>query len=260
MLQGQVLPSGEKIHAGVSAMGFGGINAHITLESGDWPAANLTPATEERALLASHQHTELFVCGGASQPELCLRLREIAHLAEELSVGELTDLAAHLADELPVEFRFRAAVVAGNPEELAAQLLRLADYLCCDRLQSGQVISGPKRDWWVGISKGRPRLGFLFPGQGSQQLGMARILVERFSWARDLAERADVWMTEIGGSSLTPLIFRPLDRASGPEVLRHLEPGTEPNRDCAAGDLPGIAALWSLPRPARSAAQRRGRS
>ena len=67
VLQGQVLPSGEKIHAGVSAMGFGGINAHITLESGDWPAATLTPATEEGALLGVTS-THRIVCLRRRQP------------------------------------------------------------------------------------------------------------------------------------------------------------------------------------------------
>jgi len=41
-------------------MGFGGINAHVTLESGDPPAAGLAPDGEERALLAANQESEVF--------------------------------------------------------------------------------------------------------------------------------------------------------------------------------------------------------
>ena len=32
----------------------------------------------------------------------------------------------------------------------------------------------------------KSRVGFLYPGQGSQRLNMTRALVERYSWARDL--------------------------------------------------------------------------
>ncbi len=35
------------------------------------------------------------------------------------------------------------------------------------------------------------RVGFLFPGQGSQQIGMARTVVERFDWARNFVECSD---------------------------------------------------------------------
>ena len=32
------------------------------------------------------------------------------------------------------------------------------------------------------------RIGFLYPGQGSQRLNMTRVLIERFKWARDLLD------------------------------------------------------------------------
>ncbi len=51
----------EKLKAGISAMGFGGINCHLTIASADPPASRLEPAIDERALMASDQVEELFV-------------------------------------------------------------------------------------------------------------------------------------------------------------------------------------------------------
>jgi acyl transferase domain-containing protein len=212
--QGRTFSSERKLRVGVSAMGFGGINAHVTLESGDPPMPSLAPTVEERALLASHQETEVFALDADSLEELCNRLPALANTAERLSQGELVDLAAQLTRELSLTRRIRAAVVAATPEELAENLRALERRLQEAPPAEGETASGPQREWWVGNAAGQKRLGFLCPGQGSQQLDMARILVERFPWARELAARADAWLVEIGSEPVTPFIFRPLDRAA----------------------------------------------
>ena len=61
LAEGQVWPDDLPLRAGVSAMGFGGINTHVTLESCDPPASRLRPSLDEHALLASSQETEVFV-------------------------------------------------------------------------------------------------------------------------------------------------------------------------------------------------------
>ncbi|MCK5438169.1 MAG: acyltransferase domain-containing protein, partial [Desulfobulbaceae bacterium] len=52
-------------------------------------------------------------------------------------------------------------------------------------------------------------------GQGSQNLNMGRMLVERFPWAGDMADQAGQWLGEKG----LDLIYRPLDRAVSPEEV-----------------------------------------
>lgn len=47
------------------------------------------------------------------------------------------------------------------------------------------------------------RIGFLFPGQGAQHVGMGRKLVEEYSKARELFDRAN----EILGYDLAKLCF-----------------------------------------------------
>lgn len=214
ILHGEIKHPSRTLRAGVSAMGFGGINAHVTLESGDPPAAALAPTGDERALLAANQETELFVFGAQTPDELRARLPGLADAVELLSLGDLTDLAAQLARELPADAPVRAAVVAGTPEELPCRLRALADLLASSPPGRGERREGPDRTWWIGWDVRAQRLGFLLPGQGSQQLGMARVLVERYPWARDLVDRADRWLQEVGAEPVAAKIFRPLDRAA----------------------------------------------
>jgi acyl transferase domain-containing protein len=218
--QGRVVSPDRKLRIGVSAMGFGGINAHVTLESGDPPVPSLSPSVEERALLAAHQDTEVFVLDADSVQELCDRLPDLANTAERLSQGELTDLAAHLTEELSPPRPIRAAVVAADPDDLAANLRTLAQRLQEAPPAQGEILSGPQREWWVSNAVRQVRIGFLCPGQGSQQLAMARMLLERFPWARELAARAEAWLEEVGSELVTPLIFRALDRAANADELQ----------------------------------------
>lgn len=62
------------------------------------------------------------------------------------------------------------------------------------------------------------KIGFLFPGQGSQAVGMGKELVEKYSVARDIFERADKAL----GFSLTNLVFE------GPEDELRKTTNTQP--------------------------------
>ena len=70
-------------------------------------------------------------------------------------------------------------MVAASPEGLAERLMAVAADLRGTPLRSGEVRSDPQRDWWVSDRARPARVGFLLPGQGSQQVSMARTLVER---------------------------------------------------------------------------------
>lgn len=200
-------------------MGFGGINCHVTLESGDAPAAHLKPSIEERSLLVSNQDTEIFVFCATSVSALLERTRALMTIAEGLSLAEQVDLAAHLARELKPQLPVRAAVIAGKPGELVERLSFLENLLREKPPTEGEVVVSPQKEVWIGNAVQQNRVGFLFPGQGSQQLNMARLIVERYSWARELVDTADAWLREVGAQGVREFIYVPLDRAANREQV-----------------------------------------
>jgi enediyne polyketide synthase len=221
--QGEPWPAGRPLRAAVSAMGFGGINAHVVLEgaagvaasgrragganagagaaagagaggaagaaaggeiaggaaaggaaAGGADAAGGTGgrrrglAAREIALLASPQDCELLVLAAPDRPALAARVAALAALAPRLSLAELADLAGELHRRWAAArggAEVRAAVVASSPEELTQRLARLGEW----------IAEGPLRGWRFDARQGiflggggePPRLGLLFPGQGS---------------------------------------------------------------------------------------------
>ena len=220
ILQGEVASADRKLRAGVSAMGFGGINSHVTVESPDAPpSTKLAPAIEERALLASSQQSELFVFGAESVEQLLRRIEAAADTAMGLSLSDLTDYAAELGATLPSAARARATIVASQTGELVERLRGLASALRQGEVKAGQVWQSAQLDSVAGFDVDKTRLGFLLPGQGSQRLNVGRELVERYTWARELVERADQIAQEEIGRPISPVLFRPLDRTVDDEQL-----------------------------------------
>jgi acyl transferase domain-containing protein len=213
------LPS-ETLKAGVSGMGFGGINCHVTMESGDEPAAHLAPSLEERQLLASSQKTELFVLGASSIPTLLERMKVVKQHAQNLCEGELVDLAAQLGLELKPNTRVRAVIVAGNPDQLLECLQNLEKMLVENPPSEGDIAINPQQNVFIGNNVQKSRVGFLFPGQGSQFFNMGKAVLERHEWARrwfaDLSTRVE----DVGGTDVTDVMFRPLDRAVDDNQIR----------------------------------------
>lgn len=199
--------------AGVSAMGFGGINSHVTLTSGGAPSRDLAPELEERALLASRQETELFVLAEASISALVNRTRALIDAVKGMAIGEMPDLAVELVTKVDWRAPVRAAVVAASPEDLLKRLEALIE--AAEKVpEATQDYSfhSPDRRMMLSIGASEPRVGFLFPGQGSQRLNMASVLVERFDWARQLLSDADGWLGELGVPPVSPLIYRDTQR------------------------------------------------
>jgi enediyne polyketide synthase len=131
-------PADAPLRASVSAFGFGGINSHVALE-GATGARRQRLSDREMVLARTPQDAELFCFASQAQ------LDEAVALAPGLSFAEMTDLAASLAREAaPCEAR--AAVVAATPDELARKLATAK----------------------LRRTRPAPRIGFLFPGQGSQ--------------------------------------------------------------------------------------------
>ncbi len=136
---------------------------------------------EEQALMASAQENEIFILSADNISNLTAKCRELADTVEGISYAELTDLAAGLGNEADSRHKLRAAFIAGNPDELVDKLHKLKSILETSALDPGQLYQDESERIWLGNPADRPRVGFLFPGQGSQKLNMARILGGAFS-------------------------------------------------------------------------------
>ncbi|MEV5764625.1 type I polyketide synthase [Micromonospora sp. NPDC052213] len=154
-------PADAPVRAGITAMGFGGINTHVVL---DKPGARRPRHLDARtvALAAGAQDAELLVLDGMSWTALRERVEQVAGFAGAASYAQLTDLAVALRNDLR-DLPYRAAVVVTAPEDAEHQLRRILDAIDAGETS---LASGLDRAF-LGRVAGRGRIGYLFPGQGS---------------------------------------------------------------------------------------------
>ncbi|MFE1272526.1 SDR family NAD(P)-dependent oxidoreductase [Streptomyces sp. NPDC058758] len=177
-------PENAPRRAGVTAMGFGGINTHVVL---DEPAGRRRTAPSRRSAALAHalQDAELLVVEGDSAKALRARLKEVAAFAAQVSYGQVADLAATLQRELR-GLAHRAAVVVTSPEDAERRLTHLADLL-----ESGETAyTAADGRSFLGRASGPARIGFLFPGQGSGHGTGGGALRRRFPEAAEVFDRA----------------------------------------------------------------------
>ncbi|MGY4997361.1 SDR family NAD(P)-dependent oxidoreductase [Streptomyces sp. 900105245] len=177
-------PEDAPRRAGVTAMGFGGINTHIVL---DEPAGRRRTAPSRRSatLANASQDCELLVLDGESPKALRARLTEVAAFAAQVSYGQVADLAATLQRELRA-LPYRAAVVVSSPEDAERRLTHLAGLL-----ETGETsYTAADGRGFLGRADGRARIGFLFPGQGSGHGAGGGALSRRFPEAAEVFARA----------------------------------------------------------------------
>ncbi|UCH23036.1 MAG: SDR family NAD(P)-dependent oxidoreductase [Deltaproteobacteria bacterium] len=210
---GKVFASSDKLRAGISAMGFGGINCHVTIESADSPSSKLEPDIDERSLMASAQENEIFVLNANNSSEMIAQAQELIDIADGISYAELTDLASEIGCKLQPGLELRSALLAGSPDELIERLQRLLFILRSQTTDYEDVYQNSTENIWIGKRLSRCRVGFLFSGQGSQKLNAARFLVERYRWARELVKISDKLSEEIGITPLSQIMYVPTDQA-----------------------------------------------
>ncbi|MEU6994497.1 SDR family NAD(P)-dependent oxidoreductase [Streptomyces sp. NPDC046465] len=169
--------------AGTSSLGFGGINAHVALESTQPPTA--LPAALHRHLTHTPQDTELLVLSAAGFDDLEGSLRHTADVAAICSYAELGDLSAELT-RTDADFACKAAVVASEPATAASSLRALADAIAAGETH----VFAPRHGRFLAHSAQAPRIGFLFPGQGAPGRGDGGAPAHRFEVVQDLYRQA----------------------------------------------------------------------
>ncbi|SMF18082.1 type I polyketide synthase [Pseudobacteriovorax antillogorgiicola] len=194
LIDGYSDDKGAIIRAGVSAMGFGGINSHVTLSSGPQADDSLEPEVSEDKLMASYDSTEVFPFSADSTQELSRKVEKAIAIASKMARGEMIDLSADLCRRVLNREPVKAAVIAWKPDDLVEKLNQLLLELA--NLVEGQVIQ--KGNIAVSSHAKIGATAFVFPGQGSQKINMSRKLVERHDWAQDLWEQAEDLLSDEG--------------------------------------------------------------
>ncbi|WP_431969893.1 HAD-IIIC family phosphatase [Nocardia sp. bgisy134] len=169
--------------AGVSAFGLSGTNAHLILEEAPpEPTAAPEPASEDRrvALLPISARSQASLHGQAE------RLLDLVLAEPSLRPGPV---ARALALQR-TQFERRAVVVAGDRDEMVGALGDLVD----GRSSANAVVgSGPVLT--------NAKTAFVFPGQGTQWIGMARDMLAGSAEFRAEFEQCDkAYGTHIGWS------------------------------------------------------------
>ncbi|MDL4820297.1 type I polyketide synthase [Actinomadura opuntiae] len=176
-------PDGAPARAGVTAMGFGGINTHLVVE-GTGPR-RAAPAAASVALARSVQDAELLLFDADTPAELRDRIAGLAGWVSGLSYAQLSDLGAVLQSRL-TGGTARAAVIASSPQDAADRLRSLAA-----ALEEGETSRlTPSGTAFLGRVTRPAAIGFLFPGQGSGRGTSGGALRRRFAEAEDVYLRA----------------------------------------------------------------------
>ncbi|MFD1147844.1 type I polyketide synthase [Saccharothrix hoggarensis] len=212
----ELWPSDEPVRAGVSAMGFGGINTHVAIEQApDVPRRRELDATTVE-LVSGRQNAELLLLDAAGLDGLRARVAQLVQVVPKLAMAEITDLAAALADELgghPV----RAAVVASGPEEAERRLRRLLT-----AIDAGQEsLFAPDEGVFLDHRSTAPSIAFLFPGQGSGR-GAVGAIRRRFAAAEEVFRSAGL---PVDGDQVATEVAQPrivTGSLAGLRVLRGL--------------------------------------
>lgn len=200
--------------AGVSSFGISGTNVHLLLEAAPEPRP-LAPADEEPAhvlCLSAHSTAALRRSAGLHEAHLdAHREQALADVCSTAATGR-----THL--------KHRLAVVAPDRESMRASLRRYVD---------GDA--GPL-DVSEGVARLRPRVAFLFSGQGAQHSGMGRALYESEPLFREVIDRCDACARQVRGESLREVMF-------SQERSGELEATLWPHAALYALQM-GLVALW----------------
>jgi enediyne polyketide synthase len=168
-------PARAPVRAGITAMGFGGINTHVVLEN---RRSRKRMDARMRTMASSLQDSELLLVDAASRDDLSAQLNRLIEFVPTLAYAQLADLAAVLHGQLSGG-AYRAAVVVSSPEDAQHRLRALRD-----RVEAGETsLVGVDGGAFLGHVLSPGRIGYLFPGQGSGRGTSGGAMRRRFAEA-----------------------------------------------------------------------------
>jgi myxalamid-type polyketide synthase MxaE and MxaD/epothilone polyketide synthase C/epothilone polyketide synthase D len=179
--------------AGVSSFGVSGTNAHVVIEEAPEAIEETAPSVSRSA--------ELVVMSARSAAALDAAAARLADYVQAHPKQGLGDVAYSLATTR-TQHEHRLALVAATREALVTGLEAAA---------RGETVEGLSQGRAGGV---RPKVVFVFPGQGSQWLGMGRELLAEEPVFREALEQCSA----------------AIEAETGWSVIEELESGAEASR------------------------------
>jgi polyketide synthase 12/myxalamid-type polyketide synthase MxaB len=171
--------------AGVSSFGFTGTNAHVVLEEAPRAQPETRRASTRQLLpLSARDPAALAALAEAYADRLDMQPGELPAVCETAAVAR-----AHLSNRLAIEGDSGVAVAAA-----------LRDW--SQGRRNDAVIAGT-------VPGGKPKIAFLFTGQGAQYVSMSRGLYEHSSVFREALDECDRILQGMLGRSLLAVMFDP---------------------------------------------------
>lgn len=177
-------PENKPLRASVNNFGYGGTNAHIILELAPAPIPKPPTNGNGNGNYADPNRSRVYILSAKdSTAAKQMANRFAAHLRESITGRDLPislDDLAYTLSERRSAFHWMTAVRASNLEEL------------CERLESPVTKALH--------STRRPRLGFVFNGQGAQWYAMGRELIDAYPVFGSKISEADRILKEYGAT------------------------------------------------------------
>ena len=166
--------------ASVSSFGFGGSNFHVALEEHS--------AVSHRPPCSAPAPSELILISGTDAPSFRAAVNQIQQDIDSFSrrADALRQVAIHSRGRFETSQEYRGAIIAESSDQLRSRLAMIDQHVANHSAKSLKRAEGIYFE--AGATPGR--VAWLFPGQGSQYVGMGRDLAMAFEAARQVWDQA----------------------------------------------------------------------
>lgn len=164
----------KTMRAGVSSMGFGGINTHITVESHHLEKDVVNNST------FVDQNSELFLFSANTKKNLFEKLAKFEHILPQISIAELVDLSFELYKNNEDSHTWKLAIVANSGETLLHKINKLKTI---ENVQISQYVD-IEQGIFLSSKQENIRFGYLFPGQGNSFIEQNNKIFQRFPFLK----------------------------------------------------------------------------
>ncbi|MGN7610529.1 SDR family NAD(P)-dependent oxidoreductase [Magnetococcales bacterium HHB-1] len=169
-------------YAGINSFGFGGANAHLVVQS--------APQTEETYPETLKQRSHHLLIVSAKDETALQKLAEAYHqTVDDKNIATLLQQNNQSRARLP----YGLALIAEDANHLKEQL--------------NQFILNRVGHWQKESPQSKPKIAWIFTGQGSQYIGMGRTLYQTQSAFRAIFDRCDQVIKPLIGCSLKEILW-----------------------------------------------------